>query len=158
MKKKYLFFFDYSLIIQTEINNAVHVVQAVTPRSHAGRGFKLIDVSTDVDEVTENIGKVNRLLKSAVMDEDVARYLPGMDRLRYQVLIYFTKTIKDPADYTLQTAVFKIKLPANQCVNLNCVHLCFPINTKKGTAQTTNIDGNMITVNNFLAHWIREKE
>ena len=57
--------------------------QAVTPGSYAGGGIKLITISTDFDEITKKTGKLNRLLKSGMMEEHVTRYLPGMDRLRY---------------------------------------------------------------------------
>ena len=33
-----------------------------------------------------------------MMNEDIIRYLPGRDRLRYQDLIYFAETIRDLAD------------------------------------------------------------
>ena len=136
-----------------EINNDMHLAQVVTPRSNSGGGVKLIDISTDFDEITKKTGKLNRLLKSCVMNEDVTRSLTGIDRQRYQGLIYFTKTIRNLAGSNhkdLQTIEFKIKLIANQYMKLNSVHLCLPINIKKSTAKTTNIDRNMITVNNFL--------
>lgn len=34
------------------------------------------------------------------MDEDAVRYLPGMDKLRYQGKIYFVKTLKQATDST----------------------------------------------------------
>ena len=55
----------------------------------------------------------------------------------------------------LNTVKFIIKLLANQYVNLIA---CFPIKNKKRTAMNTNINGNMIIVNNFFAHWVREIE
>ena len=72
---------------------------------------------------------------------------------RYHGLIYFAETIRDPADSTskdLHTVEFEVKLSLNQYVNLNSVHLCFPIKIKKGGAKTANIDRNMITVNIFF--------
>ena len=33
---------------------------------------------------------------------------------------------------------------------------CFPMKMKKKTNQNSDIDGDMITVNNFFAHFIRE--
>ena len=68
------------------------------------------------------------------MDKEVTRYLSGMDRLRYQELIYFVKTTRDPANVTykdLKTVEFKIKPSANQYVNLNNIHVCFTIKIKK---------------------------
>lgn len=87
------------------------------------------------------MGKLDRLLYIGVMDKYVIKYRPGMVRLKYQRFIYFVKTIRDPVDSTyknLQTAEFKIKLTGNQYVNLNRVHLCFPIKLRrKQTKQLT---------------------
>ena len=61
----------------------MHLAQAVTPRNHSGGDVKLIDILTYFDENTKSIGKLNRFLISGVTIEDVTRYLPGMDRLKY---------------------------------------------------------------------------
>ena len=74
------------------------------------------------------------------------------------ILSLFHKNDKDMPDFTykdLNTVKFIIKLLANQYVNLIA---CFPIKNKKRTAMNTNINGNMIIVNNFFAHWVREIE
>ena len=142
--------------MQTEINNDVHLAQAVTSHKQSGGGIKSIDILTDFDEILKKIGKIDKLLKSSMMDDVVTKHLTGMDRLRHQGLIYFAKTIRDIADTTLkdlQTEEFKIKLPVGQCMNLNSVHLCFLIKVKKNTAKTKNIDVNMIIINNFFTHW-----
>ena len=49
------------------------------------------DISTYFDEIRKKIGKLNRLLKSCEMDEDLTRYLPEMNRLKCHGLIYFAK-------------------------------------------------------------------
>ena len=50
---------------------------------------------------------------------------------------------------------FQILLTENYYVNPNSIHICFPIKIKK-TNKDFDIDANMITVNNFLAHWVKE--
>ena len=73
-------------------------------------------------------------MNSGVTDKEVTRYLSWMDRLRYQGLIYFVKTISEPVNLTqedLQTVEFRIKLSANQYVNLNSIHVCFTIKIKR---------------------------
>ena len=44
----------------------------------------------------------------------------------------------------------------NYYVNPNGIHICFPIKIKKKTNQALNIDGNLITANNFFALWVKE--
>ena len=56
--------------------------------------------------------------------------------LSYQGMIYSVRTKKVIAgqaykDLSVETLVFNIKLPANQNVNWNGVHLCLLVNTKK---------------------------
>ena len=50
---------------------------------------------------------------------------------------------------------FQILLTENYYVNSNSIHICFPIKIKK-TNKDSDIDANMITVHNFLAHWVKE--
>ena len=51
---------------------------------------------------------------------------------------------------------FQILLTDNCYINPNNIHICFPIKTKKKTNQNLNIDTNLITVNNFFAHFVKE--
>ena len=57
--------------MQTKIKDDVHLAQAVTPRSHSDGGVKSINILTDFSEITKKIEKLNRLLKSGVMNEYV---------------------------------------------------------------------------------------
>ena len=41
-------------------------------------------------------------------------------------------------------------------VNRNSIHVCFPIKIKKKTNAALDIDGDIITANNFFAHWVKE--
>lgn len=90
-KKEILLFFVYSLIMQIKINNNLHLVQAATSRNHSGTGVKLIDILIDFDEIARKIEKPKWFFKNVVRVEDVTKYLPKMDRLRYQGLIYFER-------------------------------------------------------------------
>ena len=41
-----------------------------------------------------------------------------------------------------------------QCWDVN--NLCFPIKVLKSSDNTADIDADLITVNNFFAHWVKE--
>ena len=41
-------------------------------------------------------------------------------------------------------------------MNFHNVHLVFPMKTKKSTNNDTDLDTELMTVNNFFAHWIKE--
>ena len=51
---------------------------------------------------------------------------------------------------------FQILLTENYYVNPKGIHICFPIKIKKKTNKALDIDGDLITVNNFFAHWVKE--
>ena len=44
----------------------------------------------------------------------------------------------------------------NYYVNPNGIHICLPIKMKKVTNKAAEIDNDLITINNFFAHWARE--
>ena len=51
---------------------------------------------------------------------------------------------------------FQILLTDNYYVNPANIHICFPIKIKKKSDNTADIDADLITVNNFFAHWVKE--
>ena len=52
----------------------------------------------------------------------------------------------------------QILLTENYYVNRNSIHICFQIKIKKNQKNNkdSDIDGDLITVNNFFAHWVKE--
>ena len=54
---------------------------------------------------------------------------------------------------------FQKLLTDNYCINSNSIHICFPINIKSIKRKTNgdvDIDGDLITVNNFFAYFVHE--
>ena len=51
---------------------------------------------------------------------------------------------------------FIIELVANTYSNYSSMELVLPIQITKNTTKKDQLDGDMITVNNFLAHWITD--
>ena len=51
---------------------------------------------------------------------------------------------------------FQFLLTKNYYVNPSNIHICFPIKIKKKSSNNSDIDGDLITVNIFLAHWVKE--
>ena len=48
---------------------------------------------------------------------------------------------------------FNLNITASHYVNLSNIVLCFPVTFRKKPANTTAIDGDLIPVNKFFAHW-----
>ena len=107
--------------------------------------------AADFCNADQNVGKIKRLINRGKYDANVTRYIPGV------ILNVLTKG--KPADLSyrdMQNIEFHILLSANDYMNLNSMHLCFPIKVLKSTNPTQNIRTDLIIVNNFLAHWIKE--
>ena len=51
---------------------------------------------------------------------------------------------------------FQIMLTDNYYVNPNSINLCFPMKIKKATNMLADIDSDMITVNSFFGHLVKE--
>ena len=51
---------------------------------------------------------------------------------------------------------FQILLTYNYYVNPKSIHICFPMEIKNASNVESNIDDDLITVNNFFAHLIKE--
>ena len=56
----------------------------------------------------------------------------------------------------METLEFQIMLTNNYYANPNSMYICFPIKIKKDTNKANDIDDDLITVNNFFAHFIKE--
>ena len=68
--------------------------------------------------------------------------------------------IKEPAAHIsykdMEALEFQIMLTNNYYANPNGIHTCFPMKIKKGTDKTADVDTDLITVNNFSAHFLKE--
>ena len=51
---------------------------------------------------------------------------------------------------------FQVLLTDNYYVNPSNIHLCFLMKIKKSSNEVSNIDNDLITVNNFFAHLVKE--
>ena len=51
---------------------------------------------------------------------------------------------------------FQILLTDNYYVNPLSIHICFAMKIKKSTNNSSDIDSDIITVNNIFAHFIKE--
>ena len=68
-------------------------------------------------------------------------------------------TAEQPAHISykdLEAFSFQLLLDQNLYANLHSLHLCFPIKFKKETNVVLNLENDVITVNNFFTHWIKE--
>ena len=92
-------------------------------------------------------------------DADLAKYIPGLLDLAIQRMLDDIDTrekVAHPSYKDKEQLDFQILLTENYYVNPSNIHICFPIKIKKKSNNDTNIDSDLITVNNFFAHWVKE--
>ena len=64
--------------------------------------------------------------------------------------------VAHPSYKDLETFNFQLLLDKNLYTNLSSVHFVFPIKFLKKSDINADIGTDLITVNNFFAHWIKE--
>ena len=92
-------------------------------------------------------------------DADLAKYIPGLLDLAIQRMLDDIDTrekVTHPSYKDKEQLDFQILLTENYYVSPSNIHICFPIKIKKKSNNDTNIDSDLITVNNFFAHWVKE--
>ena len=97
--------------------------------------------------------------KSGKADENLARYIPNLLPVTRQNQIAGTNPRKAFASVTYsdkKNLEFIIELAANTYSNYSSIKLLLPIQITKNTTKTAQLDGDMITVNNFFARWITD--
>ena len=104
--------------------------------------------------------KKTDLIETGRYDKDLAKYIPGLLELAFQGMLEDIDT-KEKTVHSIYKDMeqldFQILLTENYYVNPNDIHICFPKKIKKATTKNKlNIDGDLIPVNNFFAHWVKE--
>ena len=145
--------------MQREIGNSVQLRKTISAFESVRNVPSIDRNASDFDTAREKVKKVKRFIDRGEYDADVARYIPKTLELAYQGMLEQIKTVDQvahPSYKDKETFYFQLLLDKNHYTNLNSLHICFPIRIRKATDATAAIEANMITVNNFFAHWIKE--
>ena len=113
----------------------------------------------DFHNPNEKVKKIKRLIHSGKYDADIACFMSERLQLMYQGILDSINGIEQPAHISykhLETFDLQFFLDQNLYINLNNLHLFFPLKFKKETNVALNLENDVITVNNFFAHWIKE--
>ena len=82
-----------------------------------------------------------------------------MTKIMYQGQLNYIKTRKAHASSTytdMEQLEFVIELTADKVLNFSTIELCLPMTFRKKSNKAQPIDGNMIPVNNFFTHWVKD--
>ena len=141
---------------QKAIKNRVEFGQHLNPLDDYA-GVSAINDDGNLQTLIDKVGKVSTFWKTGKADGDLARYLPNILPVTRQNVIkgidprqaYASETYTDK-----KTIEFTIKLAPNTYMNYATMEIVFPIWFVKNTAKTTQIDGDLMPVNNFFCRWI----
>ena len=145
--------------MQREISNKVFLENIVSLYEDAGRLSATDRKASNYNDAKEKVKKIRELINTGRYDEDIAKYIPGLLELKFQGMRedIDTKERVAHSSYTdIEQFDFQILLTDNYYINPSSIHICFPIKIKTKTNQALDIDADLITVNNFFAHFVKE--
>ena len=145
--------------MQREIGTQVDIGKNTSAFESIGHVPSIYKTGSYFDKADTKVKKLKRLIDTGEYDANTARYIPGTLELVYQGMLDDIKTIEQvahPSYKDLETFDFQLLLDKNLYTNLNSVHFVFPIKFKKRSDKSADLDAELITVNNFFAHWIKE--
>ena len=137
----------------------MHLGKTVSPFESIGKSRAIDRTASDFHNENWKIQKIKRLIKKPEYDKDISRYVPGTLELMFQGMIDKLNTLEQLAHLSYkdkENLDFQILLKQNHYTNLSSFHVCCPIKIKRITNPDADIDDDLITVNNFVAHWIKE--
>ena len=146
--------------MQREISDKVTLGDTLNPYEDARRSSAIDRTASNYNDAREKLQKIRDLIGTGRYDADLAKYIPGLLELAIQGMLEDIDTKEKTAHPSYkdmeQLLDFQILLAENYYVNPNGIHICFPINMKKATNKVADIDNDLMTVNNFFAHWVKE--
>ena len=145
--------------MQREIRDKNTLGNTLNPINNARRPTAIDRTTSNYNNTKEKVQKIRDPIKMGKYDADLAKYTPGLLDLAIQGMLDDIDTrekVAHPSYKDMEQLDFQILLTENYYVNPNSIHICFPIKIKKKLNNNADIDSDLITVNNFFVHWIKE--
>ena len=146
--------------MQRNISNKVFIRQNTSPFDNAGESDAIDRTASDYNEAKEKVQNIRKLIKTGNYDADITKYIPGVLEMKFQEMLEDIDTRENVAHASckdMEELNFQILLTDKYYVNPSNIHLCFPMKTNKSSNEASDIDGDLITVNNFFAHLLKER-
>ena len=145
--------------MQRDISNRNTLGDTLNPIDDVRRSTAIHRTTSNYNDAKEKVQKIRDLIKMGKHDADLAKYIPGLMDLAIQGMLDDIDTrekVAHPSYKDKEQLDFQILLTENYYVNPANIHICFPIKIKKKSNNSSDIDDDLITVNNFFAHWVKE--
>ena len=145
--------------MQRDISNRNTLGDTLNPIDDARWSTAIDRTTSNYNDAKEKVQKIRDLINMRKYDADLAKYIPGVTDLVIQRMLDDIDTrekVAHPSYKDKEQLDFQILLTENYYVNPANIHICFPIKILKSSDNTADIDSDLITVNNFFAHWVKE--
>ena len=112
-----------------------------------------------METLYDKIDKIGKFWKTGRAEESLARYVPNLSPVIRQNQIAGSIPKKAFALVTYSDGKileFIFELTANTYSNYSSMELVLPIQFTKSTNKTAKMTADLITVNNFFGHWIKD--
>ena len=145
--------------MQREISDKNTLGDTLNPINDAKCSTAIDRTTSNYNDAKEKVQKIRDLINMGTYDADLAKYIPGLMDLAIQGMLDDIDTrekVANPSYKDKEQLDFQILLSENYYVNPSNIHICFPIKIFKKSNNSSNIDNDLITVNNFFAYWVKE--
>ena len=145
--------------MQREIENRVHIGSAVSPLDDIGVSSAIDRTASNYENAKNKVKNIRQWMSMGSYDVDIAKHIPGMLDLVYQGMIKDIDIREKAAHNTykdMEQVGFQIMLTDNYYVNSKSIHLRFLMKIYKSSNANSDIDADLITLNNFFTHLVKE--
>ena len=145
--------------MQRDISNRNTLGDTLNPIDDVRHSTAIDRTTSNYNDAKEKVQKIRDLIKKGKYDADLAKYIPGLMDLAIQGMLDDIDTrekVAHPSYRDKEPLDFQTLLTENYLVNPANIHICFPIKIKQKSNNSSDIDDDLITVNNFFAHWVKE--
>ena len=145
--------------MQRDISNRNTLGDTLNPIDDARQSTAIDRATPNYDHAKEKVQKIKYLINMGNYDADLAKCIPGLTDFAIQGMLDDIDTrekVAHPSYKDKEQLDFQILLTENYYVNPANIHISFPIKILKSSDNTADIDSDLITVNNFFAHWVKE--
>ena len=145
--------------MQRDISDKNTLGDTLNPINDIRRSTAIDRTTSNYNDAKEKVQKIRDLISMGKYDADLAKYIPGLMDLAIQGMLDDIDTrekVAHPSYKDKEQLDFQILLTENYYVNPANIHICFPIKIKKKSNNSSDIDDDLITVNNFFVHWVKE--
>ena len=145
--------------MQREISDKNTLRDTLNPINDARCSTEIDRTTSNYNDAKEKVQKIRDLINMGKYDADLEKYIPGLMDLAIQGMLDDIDTrekVAHPSYKDKEQLDFQILLTDNYYVNPSNILICFPIKILKSSDKSSHIDSDLITVNNFFAHWVKE--